>query len=192
MCLCASLSLVVSNRGMRQIIRNLWALLLTVCLWAQPSPANKTEKAAIRHANNAVVSSFDHSLPNVTLEFFLMNEGGGAPVKWEVNDCEQTRNPATYRGRDSSVCVEASLDAKDGAVVTVLVSVGTSEKGPSGLPALFRVTITDLSGESRIVPHLSDLPMELHRPAPRLPRDLPVPVGALFVGAQPREDRPAV
>jgi len=62
---------------------------------------------------------------------------------------------------------------------TVLVSVGTLKGGPSGVPAFLRVTIIDLSGISRRVPHLGDLPMELHRPAPRLPRDLPDPVGAL-------------
>jgi hypothetical protein len=164
---------------MRQMILSLWLLLLTVCLWAQPSSAKKTEEAAIRRAKNLMVSSFDRSLPNVSLEFFLRNEGGGAPIKWEVNDCgEQTENPATDRGRDSSMCVEADFDVKDRAAVTVLVSVGTFKGGPSGVPALLRVTIT-LSGISRPVRYLGDLPMELHRPAPRLPRDLPVPAGAL-------------
>jgi hypothetical protein len=165
---------------MRQMILSLWVLLLTVCLWAQPSSTNRTEKAAIRRAKNLKVSTFDRSLPNVSLKFFLRNEGGGAPIKWEVNDCgEQTENPATDRGRDSPMCVEADFDVKDRNAVTVLVSVGTFEGGPSGVPALLRVTITDISGISRPVRHLSDLPMELHRPAPRLPQDLPVPVGAL-------------
>jgi hypothetical protein len=170
------------------MILTLWLLLLTVCVWAQPSSAKKTEKAAIRRAKNLMVSSFDRSLPNVSLEFFLRNEGGGAPIKWEVNDCgEQTENPATDRGRDSSMCVEADFDVRERAAVTVLVSVGTFKGGPSGVPALLRVTIT-LSGISRPVLHLGDLPMELHRPALRLPRDLPVPVGAL-IGPQPRDDR---
>ena len=95
-----------------------------------------------------MVSSFDRTLPNVSLEFFLRNEGGGAPIKWEVNDCgEQTENPATDRGRDSPMCIEADFDVKARAAVTVLVSVGTFEGGPS-VPALWRVTIT-LSGVSR-------------------------------------------
>src|ERR1700678_3420502 len=38
---CASLSREVSNRGMRQMILSLWVLLLTVCLWAQPSSTNR-------------------------------------------------------------------------------------------------------------------------------------------------------
>jgi hypothetical protein len=174
---------VVSNRNMRQTILSLfslWFLLLTVCLWAQPPSANKTEKAAIQRAKNLLVSSFDRSLPKVSLEFFLMSEGEGAPIRWEVNDCgEQRGNPAIDHGRDSPLCVEADMDHKDRRTVTVLVSVGTVKRGPFGVPALFSVTITDLSGINRPVHHLSDLPMELHRPPPRLPKDLPVPVGAL-------------
>ena len=166
---------------MRQMILSLWVLLLTVCLWPQPSSTNKTEKAAIRRAKSLIVSSFDRSLPNVSLEFFLKNEGGGAPIKWEVNDCgKQNGNPATDDRRDPPMCVEADFEAKNLTAVTVLVSVGTSKGGPSGVPALLRVTVTDLSGISRPVHHLGDLPMELHRPAPRLPRDLPDRVGALL------------
>ncbi len=175
---CASLSREVSNRGMRQMILSPGVLLLTVCLWAQPLSTNKTEKAAIRRAKSLTVSSFDRSLPNVSLEFFLKNEGGGAPIKWEVNDCgEQNGSPATDDRRDPPMCVEADFEAKNLTAVTVLVSVGTFKVGPSGVPALLRVTIT-LSGIRRSVRHLGDLPMELHRPAPRLPRDLPDPVGA--------------
>ena len=60
------------------MILSFWILLLIVCSWAQPSSSpNKTEKAAIRHAKSLIVSSFDRSLPNVSLEFFLKNEGGG-------------------------------------------------------------------------------------------------------------------
>ena len=187
------------------MILSLSVLLLTVYLWAQPPSANKKQKAAIQRAKNLIVSSFDRSLPNVSLEFFLKYEAGGAPIKWEVNDCgEQTGNPATDRGHDSPMCVEADFDYKDcdcspqpsagmcagsrfrdpnctlaqTAAVTVLVSVGTFKRGQFGVPALFSVTITQ-SGTSRPVPHLGDLPMELHRSAPRLPRDLPEPVGAI-------------
>jgi len=160
------------------MILSLWVLLLTVCLWAQPSSTNKTEKAAIRRAKNLIVSSFDRSLPNVSLEFFLKNEGEGAQIKWEVNDCgEQNGSLATNDRRDPPMCVEAEFEAKNRTAVTVLVSVGTVNR-PSDVPALVRVTITE-SGTSRSVRHLGALPAELHRPPPRLPRDLPVPVGAV-------------
>jgi len=165
---------------MRQWILSLWALLLTVCSWAQPSSANKTEEVAIQRAKSLIVSSFDHSLPNVSLEFFLKYEAEGARIKWAVNDSgDHTARPAIEQERGSLICVEAHFEFKGQTAVTVLVSVGTFDRGPSGVPALISVTITDTSRISRPVRHLSDLPMELHRPAPRPPRDLPVPVGAL-------------
>ena len=173
------------------MILSLWVLLLTVCLWAQPSSANETERVAIQRAKSLIVSSFDRSLPNVSLEFFLKYEGGGAPIKWEVNDCgDQTGSPALDQERGSPMCVEADFEFKGQTAVTVLVSVGTFKRGPSAVPALISVTITE-SGTSRSVRHLSDLPMELHRPAPRLPRDLPAPVGALSSVPKSPEDRPS-
>ena len=96
------------------------------------------KQAALQHAKSALVSSLDSSLPKVSLEFFLNYESGGADIRWEVNDCgEQTGNPAMDRENDPPMCVEADF-AKDQTGVTVMVSVGTFHKGPSGTPALFR------------------------------------------------------
>jgi hypothetical protein len=170
---CAFQSGVVSNRGMRQMNLSLWVLLLTVSVWAQPSSANKTEKVAIQRAKSLIVSSFDRSLPNVSLEFFLKYEGEGAPIKWQVSDCgDQTGSSALDQERGPPMCVEADFEFKGQTAVTVLVSVGTFKRRPSGVPALVGMTITE-SGISRPLRHLSDLPLELHRPAPRFPRDLP-------------------
>jgi hypothetical protein len=163
---------------MRHTILNLWFLFSAAALWAQPPSVNKVEKAAIQRARQSLVSSFDRSLPRVSLEFFLKYEGEGAPIKWEVNDCgEQTGNPAVDDERDSPMCVEANMNLKDRRTVTVLVSVGTFKSGLVGLPALFSATILDQNGLVRPLCHLSDLPAELHRPPPKLPRDLPTPVG---------------
>jgi len=162
---------------MRGTILNLWFPLLTVCLWAQPS-VDKAEKVAIERAKNLIVSSFDRRLPDVSLEFFLKYEGGGAPIEWKVKNCgDQTGDPSPHQGHGSPKCVEADFEFKGQTAVTVLVSVGTVNR-PSDVPALVRVTITE-SGTSRSVRHLGALPAELHRPPPRLPRDLPVPVGAV-------------
>jgi hypothetical protein len=175
---------------MRRMILNLWVLLLTICLCAQQPSVNKTEKVAIQRAKNLIVSSFDRSLPNVSLEFFLKYEGGGAPIKWEVNDCgDQTGSPALDQEPGSPMCVEADFEFKRQKAVTVLVSAGTFKRGPSAVPALISVTITE-SGTSRPVRHLSDLPVELERQAPRLPRDLLVPVDALSSVPKCLEDRP--
>ena len=152
-----------------------WFALFTSYLWAQPSVPDKTEQAAVQGAKNVLVSSLDHSLPKVSLEFFLNYESGSADIHWEVNDCgEQNGNPATDSGSDTPMCVEADF-AKDQTDVTVLVSVGTFKKGPSGAPALFNVTVQGPSGKIHSLRRLGELPKELHRPAPRMPRDLPVP-----------------
>ena len=73
------------------------------------------------------------------------------------------------------MCVAAGF-AKDQTGVTVLVLVGTLKKGPSGAPALFNVTVRGRSAKIHSLRRLGELPKELHRPAPKSPRDLPVPV----------------
>jgi len=164
----------VSNTGMRPMILSFWLVLLAGSLWAQHS-ADKTEKAAIRRAKNVLVSSLDSSLPKVSLEFFLNYEAGGAPIQWEVSDCgEQTGKRSTDRGTESAMCVEANF-AKDQTDVAVVVSVGTNKKGPADVPTLLSVTVNGPSGKSHSL-RLGELPKELHRPAPKSPRDLPLPV----------------
>jgi len=154
---------------MREIVLSGF-LLVTPCSWAQAPSGDKQEKAAIQRAKNQLVSSFDRTLPKVTLEFFLKYESGGAPITWEVNDCgEQTGNPATDQGRDFPTCVEADF-GKDHAAISAMVSVGTFKKGPSGVPKVLSVTVINSSGLSRPVRHLGDLPKELHRPMPKAPR----------------------
>jgi hypothetical protein len=173
---------------MRRMIFNLWLLLLSVCLWAQQSSVNETEKVAISRAKSLIVSSLDRSLPNVSLEFFLKYESGGAPIKWEVKSCgHQTRSPTLDQEHGSPMCVEADFEFKGQTAVTVLVSTGTFKGGASAVPPLISVSINE-SGTSRPVRQLSDLPAELHRPPPRLPRDLPIPVGAL--SPLPKSSRP--
>ena len=170
---------MVSNRSMRRLILSLWFVLFAACLWAQTWPGTKTEKAAIQRVKNVPVSSLDRSLPKVSLEFFLKNEGEGVPIRWEVNDCgEQTGSPAVDQERDFPMCVAADMELRDRRTVTVLVSVGTFKSGSVGVPTVFSVAIIDRSGLIRPVRHLGDLPAELHRPPLKQLKDLPVPVGA--------------
>jgi hypothetical protein len=125
----------VSNRRMRKIIL-IFFLLLTASSWAQ-APLLQSRKRLPFSAQDQLVTWFNRALPKVTLEFFLKYESTGAPITWEVNNCgEQTGNPETDQGRDFPMCVEADFD-KDHAAVSVLVSVGTFKKGPSGVPELF-------------------------------------------------------
>jgi len=154
-------------------------LLLTGCLSAQSSEADKTEKAAIKRVKAILVSSLDRALPKVSLKYFLEYESKGAPVHWEVNDCgEQTGTPPTDRSRDLPTCVEADFAVQRRAV-SVVIAVGTVGKGASGAAELFSVIITDVDGAVHSIKQLGGLPAELHRPLPRSPRDLQPPAGVL-------------
>jgi hypothetical protein len=163
---------------MRRKIISLWFLLLTVSVWGQSRPATNTEKTVILRVRNLLASSFDRSLPNVTLDYFLNYEAEGAPIRWVRNDCgEPLRNPNLDLSRDFPLCVRADADLNNGGAVTVLVSVGTFKKGVFGAPALFSVAITQANGMVRPLRSLGELPMELHRPPSKVPKDLPLPVG---------------
>src|SRR5581483_8847171 len=86
-----------------------------VCVWAQSPSPYEIENRAIRRAKELSIASLERSLPKVTLEFFLTYEGGGAPIKWEVNHCgEQPRDAVVDCDRDSIMCVEADVALKDG------------------------------------------------------------------------------
>jgi hypothetical protein len=162
---------------MRLTILSVVSPLLTVWVWAQGASADKTEMAAIQRAKTLLISSLDRSLPKVTLEFFLKYEGEGAPIKWEVNDCgEQTRDTVVDHGRDSAMCIKADISLKDGRAATVLVSVGTFKRGPVDVPTVYGVRVTYPGGTIHRLDRLSDLPVELHRPPPKGPKDLPAPV----------------
>jgi hypothetical protein len=160
------------------MILNIWVLLPAVCLWAQQSSVNTTEKVAVQRAKSVIVSSLDRSLPSVSLEFFLKYEAEGAPIMWGMNKCRDRAGVPMPDDHGSPLCVEASFVSKGQTAVTVVVSVGTAHRRTSGVPAPVSVILNE-NGATRSLPRLSDLPVELHRPAPRLPRDLPLPVGTL-------------
>ena len=98
--LCSGLTLMVSNRSMRQTISILLILLLTLCACTQNRSADKakmdgidqTKSQAIQRVKELPVSSLDRDLPKITLEFFLQYEGEGNPITWEVNGCDKA-NP---------------------------------------------------------------------------------------------------
>ncbi len=117
-------------------------------------------------------------MPKVTLEFFLKYEGEGAPIKWEVNDCGETQYPVADRERDSAMCVRADIGLKDGRAATVLISIGKLKKGVVDVPTVHGVSVTYPGGTMHRLDHLGDLPVELHRPLPKGPRDLPAGVSA--------------
>lgn len=144
----------------------LLACVLVLGVIVQNVREQKLEKAAIERAQNTMVSTFDSSLPKVSLKFFLESEAEGAKVSWEMNDCgEQTGNPAIDRGRDMPTCVEASFTLKDRRTVNVMIAVGTMKSGLSGVPTLFSSTLTDENGTHAI--KLIELPAKIHRGRPK-------------------------
>ena len=154
-------------------------VLFGVSLWAQHTYTNETEVDTIKHVKSLQVSSLDGSLPKVTLEFFLKYEGEGAPIKWSMSNCDQLKgNPVTDHDRNAAICVEAEADLKGNRSATVAVSLGKPGTRPPTVPSVFSVTVTDQNGSTREVRRLGDLPMELHRPLPKEPRDLPFPAAA--------------
>jgi len=167
----------VSNRHMRGTSLSLLILLVTSCVPAQGPPADERE-AAIQRVKTLLVSSLDHGLPKITLEFFLMYEGEGAPIKWEVNDCGETLDTVVDHKPDSAICVRADVVLKDGRAATVLISTGTLKKGEANVPSVHAVSVSYPGGTKHRLDHLSDLPVELHRPLPRGPKDLPSGVSA--------------
>jgi hypothetical protein len=134
---------------------------------------------AIARVKALTISSLDRTLPKVTLEFFLKYEGEGAAIKWKVNDCDEpTRDAVVDHGRDAGMCVEADIGLKDGRAATVLVSVGKLNKDPADVPTVYGLRVTYPGGTIHRLDRLSDLPVELHRPLPKGPKDLPPPTSA--------------
>jgi hypothetical protein len=80
--------------------------------------------------------------------------------------------------RSAAICVEAEVDLKDNRSATVMVSLGKPGARPATIPLVLTVTITDQNGSTRELRRLGELPMELHRPLPKEPRDLPSPAAA--------------
>jgi len=148
-------------------------------LWAQHVYTNERAVDTIQHVKNLQVSSLDRNLPKVTLEFFLKYEGEGAQIKWSMSTCDQLKgNPDADHERAAAICVEAEVDLKDNRSATVIVSLGKPGARPAIIPVSLSVTIIDQNGSPRELLRLGDLPMELHRPLPKEPRDLPSPAAA--------------
>ena len=168
--------------SMGQTILGFLLLLLAFHAWAQGPPGDKTEAGAIERVKALLISSLDRTLPKVTLEFFLKYEGAGAPIKWEVKDCgEPTRDSSIDHGREAGMCVQAGIDLKEGRSATVAVSVGKVNKEPADVPTIYGLRVGYPGGTIHRLDRLSDLPVELHRPLPKGPKDLPIPVSALLL-----------
>jgi hypothetical protein len=176
---------------MRQTIFSLAVLSLSLCSSAQPRRSDNSTQPAIRFVKTLSTSSFDSRLPRISLADFLSYETGSLQGKWAVVGCEKQTVPAAdHANQDLVTCVQADYDVKrseldtpgwwslsGGGLVTILVAVKTSTNGQFRADAILNLAFTDVTGVVHQIRNLADLPMELHRLAPRTPKDLPVPVG---------------
>jgi len=138
-------------------MRTLFLILATLTC----SAAQSTDQLAIERARTTIVYTFDKSLPKVSLEDFLKQSTNNALLTWEVNDCgEQSGDPEDSQ-RDLPICAQVTLKATNGRTATVMVAVGTEQKGVSGKPELFDVFITD-HDDSTYTIQLRDVPAELN------------------------------
>lgn len=159
-------------------LTTLTLLLLGCSVWAQNANRHQAGEATIERVKALHVSALDRDLPDVTLEFFLNYEAGGAPIQWGISDCLQVTSSSGAEETKSDTCVQAHVDLKDSRSATVVVFTSTAKPGAAAVPKILTVTVTDPNGAIHDVPRLHDLPMELHRPLPKGPRDLPLPAGA--------------
>lgn len=150
---------------------HLCLLLFASCVVAQSTRDDPQGAVAIQRAKGILVSSLDHSLPKVSLEFFLKYEAEDAPIHWDEHDCGNDSDTEDSL-HDLSTCVEADFDLKNQAV-SIVIFMGTLKAGLSKTPALFSATMTDFAGSSHSLRHLGELPMMLHRPVRRSPKDTP-------------------
>lgn len=147
------------------------ACFLVLSISASAQPLSKTEREAVERVKQVLASSLDSDLPKVSFEYFLKNEAKGSPINWSATSCAAQSTNGNDHSDDPSACLQAEFLVKKQGAVRILVQVKT--------PRVVSVIITNSPGQSRSVPRLGLLPMELRcpPPAPRLPKDLPNPGG---------------
>ena len=139
-------------------MRVLFLILATLACAA----AQSMDQLAIERARSTIVYTFDKGLPKISLEDFLRQSWSGAAPTWEANDCgEQSGDPEVDEKRDFPICAQATVKATNGRAATVMVAVGTVQRGVSGRPELFDVFITDLDDSTYTI-QLRDISAELN------------------------------
>ena len=139
------------------------------------------DRKAIAYAKAILVYKLDPKLPAIPFERWLMKEAGdGAQISWEVNDCgEQTGAPEEEDSNsDIPMCVEAEAHMRDKRVIVVGIAVGTFQRGITGKPATWWITVGRDPASDPPLKSLSDVPLKLigtyRVPLPAPIRDLPI------------------
>ena len=103
-----------------------------------PVPGQGSEEEALERGRKTPAAELDAALPRTPFgAWFARLMGPKAKLYWEMNDCgEQTGDPAVDSPRDIPVCVAAAAQLEDGREISVVIQVGTWEKGLTGKPVV--------------------------------------------------------
>jgi hypothetical protein len=137
------------------------------------------DRKAIAYTKALLVSQLDPKLSAIPFERWLIKEAGeGAQISWEVNDCGEQTGNAEDRDSDFPLCVEAEARMRDKRVIVVSIAVGTYQRGITGKPATWWITVGHDPSSDPALKTLSDVPLKLigtHGVPPTAPiRDLPI------------------
>src|SRR5438270_1578223 len=78
----------------------------------------------VSKAKNAIISTLDPALPNVTLESFLRYETKDPGISWRVLRCNGALAAVhTPKRRYDEACVQTLSDLQDGRVVEIVLRV---------------------------------------------------------------------
>jgi hypothetical protein len=137
------------------------------------------DRKAIAQTKALLVSQLDPKLSSIPFERWLIKEAGeGAQISWEVNDCGEQTGTAEDRDSDFPLCVEAEAHMRDKRVIVVSIAVGTYQRGITGKPATWWITVGHDPSSDPPLKTLSDVPLRLIGtrgvPPPAPIRDSPI------------------
>jgi hypothetical protein len=136
-----------------------WLMLLIAIGAAAQTPR---DRKMIAYAKAIPVSQLDPKLPATPFERWLIKEAGeGAQVTWEINDCGEQTGTAEDAERDFPMCVEADAHLRDKRVIVVSIAVGTYQKGISGKPVTWWISVGRDPDSDEPLETLSDVPAGL-------------------------------
>lgn len=112
------------------IVAVIFILFAQTVLQAQ---TKKLEAAVIAKAKTTLVSQIEKGLPRQPFAvWFQKIVGRKTPITWEINDCGEQSGTPEDRGRDFSMCVEATAKTSADFYISVNIQYGTFKRGVTG------------------------------------------------------------
>jgi hypothetical protein len=122
---------------------------------------SQTEEQLISYTKKINVSRLDPSLPRQTFDSWVTKIlGPTTKLRWDANDCGEQSGTAFDKGRALPSCVGVEAELAAGRSITILVAIGTLNKGIAGKPVMFSSVLT-LGDKFYYVNKLGELSMAL-------------------------------